>query len=174
MWRKTPLNLGHGDMSWRLLRLVLSSMMLAPSGVILWVAPLDGHEVPLLTIGSVTINAMKLFDAIMYLPMSFQRIGSTKKFPTNIAGEISLSIVESVYMVLKRDIGSVFFPTNITGVLSLNVGFGVDLHVSPELFHVFILSATFDVDNWLRLSIRMIFYCLFFWFLLKPRNDDGS
>ena len=98
----------------------------------LWVAPLDVvHEVPLLTIGSVTINAMKLFDAIMNLPVSLQCVGSTEQFSTNIAGEISLSVVESVNMVLKRDIGSVFFPANITGVLSLNVGFGVDLHVSP-------------------------------------------
>ena len=60
-------------------------------------APLDVvHEIPLLTIGGGTINTMKLLDTIMYLSVSLQSIGSAEQFTTNIAGEVSLSLVESV------------------------------------------------------------------------------
>merc|ERR1711911_249087 len=114
---------------------------------------------------------MKLLDTIMYLSVSLQSIGSAEQFTTNITGEVSLSLVESVYVVLKRDIGSVFFSTNITSVLSLEVGFGVHLHVVPEPLHVFILSATFDADNWFRFRVGVIFYSFYCWFHLNFRND---
>ena len=57
------------------------------------IPPYMVHQVPLLTIGRVAINTLKLFDAFMYLLVSKKCTSPSETFTTGVAREISLSFV---------------------------------------------------------------------------------
>ena len=62
------------------------------------------HQIPLLTICRVTVNAIKLFKSIMDLFVSSESVGPGEELPTDITGKVSEAIVNGVDVILKRDI----------------------------------------------------------------------
>ena len=67
--------------------------------------PLDMvHQIPLLTIGRVTVNAIELFESIVYLLVSSKSVGPGEEFATDVTGEVPEAVVNCVDVVLKRDI----------------------------------------------------------------------
>ena len=71
----------------------------------IWVLPLNViKQVPLISIGSVTIDAFELFNVIVNFSVSLQCIVTGKKLATLIAGKVSQSIVNSVYVVFECSI----------------------------------------------------------------------
>ena len=69
------------------------------------VVPLDVvHQIPLLTIGGVTVNAIELFESIMDLFVSSESVSPGEELATDITGKVSEAIVNGVDVILKRDI----------------------------------------------------------------------
>ena len=62
------------------------------------------HQIPLLTIGRVTVNAIKLFKSIMDLFVSPEGVCPGEKLATDITGKVPQAIVNGVDVILKRDI----------------------------------------------------------------------
>ena len=70
-----------------------------------WVVPLDVvHQIPLLTIGRVTVNAIELFESIMDLFVSSESVSPGEELATDITGKVSEAIMNGVDVILKRDI----------------------------------------------------------------------
>ena len=70
------------------------------SRLLSWMIPLDVvHKVPLLTIGRVAINTLKLLDTIMYLLVSKKCASPSETFTTGVAREISLSFVNNIDVI---------------------------------------------------------------------------
>ena len=69
------------------------------------VIPLDVvHQIPLLTIGGVTVNAIELFESIMDLFVSSESVSPSEELATDITGKVPQAIVNGVDVILKRDI----------------------------------------------------------------------
>ena len=70
-----------------------------------WVVSLDVvHQIPLFTIGRVTVNAIKLFKSIMDLFVSSECISPGEELATDITGKVPQAIVNGVDVILERDI----------------------------------------------------------------------
>ena len=62
------------------------------------------HQIPLLTIGRVTVNAIELFESIVYLLVSSKSVGPGEELATDVTGEVPQAVVNCVDVVLKRNI----------------------------------------------------------------------
>ena len=75
------------------------------------------HQVPLLPVCRVTIDAIELLNVIVYiLSVSLQCSSPCKQFATDVTREVSLSIMNNVDVALKRFIVLINIPTDMTRV----------------------------------------------------------
>ena len=68
------------------------------------VSPDVVHQIPLFTIGGVTVNAIELFKSIMDLFVSSESVSPGEELATDITGKVSEAIVNGVDVILKGDI----------------------------------------------------------------------
>ena len=59
------------------------------------------HQIPLLTIGGVTVNAIELFESIMDLFVSSESVSPGEKLATDVAGEVPQAIVNGVDVIME-------------------------------------------------------------------------
>ena len=59
------------------------------------------HQIPLLTIGRVTVNAIELFESIMDLFVSSESVSPGEELATDITGKVSEAIVNGVDVILE-------------------------------------------------------------------------
>ena len=78
--------------------------------------PLDMiHQVPLLPVCRVTINAIELLNVIVnILPVSLHCSVPCEKFPTDVTRKVSLTMMNDVDVILKRLIVLINIPTHMT------------------------------------------------------------
>ena len=73
------------------------------------------HQVPLLPICRVTINAIKLLDVIVnVLPVSLHCSVPSEKFSTDVTRKVPLTMMNDVDVILKRLIVLINIPTHMT------------------------------------------------------------
>ena len=65
------------------------------------IPPYMVHQVPLLTIGRVTVNAIELFVSIVYLLVSPKCVGPGEELATDVTGEVPEAIVNGIDVILK-------------------------------------------------------------------------
>ena len=62
------------------------------------------YQVPLFSVCRDTVEALKLFDTLVDLPVSSQRVGSGEELPTNVTRIISLLKMYRLDMVVQGNI----------------------------------------------------------------------
>ena len=112
--------------------LLLPELELTPG-----VAPLDVvHQVPLLGVSGVTVNALELFDAIVCLPVCLHHSNSGEQLATNVAGKVPMPIVDNINVILKSIIGLVRVTTFLTVMLPQavvgNVNMLLEIIIRPK------------------------------------------